>query len=87
VSPTKWYVGGDIGSGVYENGLQAGIVVGLAVQQEDAGVGGDGDSDLIGHPEPAAAFETLLGHENEDVPPQFLLIGLGQPAVKRARSS
>ena len=45
-------------------------------------MGGDGNADLIGHPESAAGLEALLGHEDKDVPPQLLLIGLRQPAIQ-----
>jgi hypothetical protein len=52
-----------------QNRLQARIVIVLEVQQEKAGVCGNGDFDFIGHFQTATALEVLFGDENVDIAP------------------
>lgn len=48
------------------------------MEQQDAGLRCDGYTNLVGDLQPAAAFEAFLRQEDEDVPLQFLPIGLWQ---------
>jgi len=50
-----------------ENLRQLRVVIGVAMQQEQASLSGDGDADLISQLQPAAAFEVFLGKEDLDV--------------------
>ena len=59
------------------------IVVGLAVEQEQARLGGDRDPDLVGQLQPAAALEVLLGQEDLDVAVELPAVGLGEAVVER----
>src|SRR5208282_634515 len=75
---------GDIGAGIHENGLQAGIIIRMAMQQEQAGMGRDADPDLVGEVQTAAHFKLLFRHENLDVPLQFPAIRIGQLKIEWA---
>ena len=63
-----------IGRRIDQDGDEVRIVVGLAMQQQDAGLRGDRDADLVGDLQAAAAFEALLGKEHLDVPEELVLI-------------
>jgi hypothetical protein len=67
--------------GIDQNRLQARIVIVLEVQQEKAGISGNGDLDFIGHLQTATALEVLFGDEDVDVAPQILLLRRREPAV------
>ena len=69
--------------GINQDRDQAGIVVGLPVQEQQARLGGDRDLDLVGQFQPAATLEELLGQEDLDVSLEFPLVGLGQAVVDR----
>ena len=72
----------EIGIGVDEDRLEAGIVVVvLDMQQENARVGGDGNLDFVGHFQAATTLEVFLGDKDLDGFPQILLLGAGQPLV------
>ncbi len=60
--------------GIDQNRLQAGIVIVPKVQQENAGVSGNGDFDFIGYFQTAAALKVLFGDKNTDVAQQILLL-------------
>src|SRR4030095_4098101 len=47
-----------------QNRGQARVVVGVAVQEEDACLGGDSDTNLVGKLQTATSFEVLLGQEH-----------------------
>src|SRR3990172_6556589 len=53
--------------GVYEDRRESRIVVGLAVEQEKAGVGSDGDLDFVGDLEARASLEPFLRKEHLNV--------------------
>ena len=57
--------------GIDEDRDQAGIVVGVPVQQQQARLGGDRDLDLVGQLQPSAALEAFLGEEDLDVSLKF----------------
>lgn len=57
-----------------QNGLQTRIKIVFAIEQQDAGIGGDGDSYLVGHFQTAAPFKILLGDEDLDMTPQRPLL-------------
>ena len=72
----------DVSRGINKYGAQAGIVIGLAMQKQDAGLSGDRYPDFVGNLEAAAAEETFFGQEYEDMASQFLFIGEGQFAIE-----
>ena len=51
----------DVGVGINKDRMQAGVIVSLAMEQKNAGIGGDGEFYFIGDFQAAAAFETLFG--------------------------
>jgi hypothetical protein len=55
-------------SRVYEDGREIRIVVRLPVEEQQAGLRGDGDAHLVRHLEPAASLEGLLCQEHLHVP-------------------
>ena len=57
-------------------------VVGLAMQKEKASLGCNNDTDLIRDFETVAAFKTLFGKENLDVPKKLGLIPGRKPVKK-----
>src|SRR5271166_4814474 len=67
---------GDICMGINQDRDQAGIVVGLPVQEQQARLGGDRDLELFGQFQPAATLEILLSQEDLDVSLEFPLVGL-----------
>jgi hypothetical protein len=52
------------------------------VQQEDAGLRGHGDADLVGHLQPARALEALFLQEHLHVPLQLGPVLRGEPPVQ-----
>ncbi len=72
-----------IGPRVDQDRRQSGVVVGLAMQQEQTRLGRDRHADLIGDLQPAAALEPLLRQEDEDVPSQLLSVSFGQMPTDR----
>jgi hypothetical protein len=67
--------------GIYQDRLQARIVIVLKMQQENAGVGGNGDFDFISHFQTAAALEVFFGDKDLNGSLQLLLLRRGQPLV------
>jgi hypothetical protein len=59
---------------IHENHLQARVGVGLAMKQQDAGLGGNRDADLIRDGQPTAALEALLLEKDLDVSAQLRLL-------------
>ena len=57
-------------------------VVGLAMQKEKASLGCNNDTDLIRDFETVAAFKTLFGKKNLDVPKKLGLIPGRKPVKK-----
>ena len=57
--------------GINQDRDQAGIVVGLPVQEQQARLGGNCDLDLISQFQPALAFVDLLNQEDLDVSLEF----------------
>ena len=74
---------GNVGGGVNQDRRQAGKDVGVPVEQEDAGLGGDRHLDLVGQLEAAAAFEVLLGEEDLDEALELPAIGFREIGVER----
>ena len=64
---------------VEQHGGAAGEVVGVAMQQQQAGLGGDQHTHLVGDGQAVAALEAFLGQEDGDVPEQFATVGLAEP--------
>jgi hypothetical protein len=63
--------------------VKAGIIIGPAVQQKDAGLRRYGNFYFIGNLKTATAFETLLVDKDLDMTLQLFLIRLGQQPVER----
>ena len=74
---------GDIRMGINQDRDQAGIVVGLPVQEQQARLGGDRDLDLFGQFQPAATLEILLSQEDLEVSLEFPLVGLREAVEDR----
>ena len=74
---------GDIRMGIHQDRDQAGIVVGLPVQEQQARLGGDRNLDLVGQFQPAATLEILLSQEDLDVSLKFPLVCLREAVVDR----
>ena len=64
----------EVRAGVNEDRAQRRVVGRLAVQQQYAGLRGDGHPDLVIDYKPAAAFEHFLVKKNKDVPLQLPLV-------------
>ena len=62
-------------AGIDEDGTQRGIVGWLAVQQQQAGLGGDRHADLVIYLQPSAPLESFLGEEHKDMFLQLPLVG------------
>jgi hypothetical protein len=67
--------------GINQNRLQAGIVIVLEMQQENAGIGGNSDFDFIGHLQTATTLEVLFGDKNLDGSLQVLLLRRRETSV------
>ena len=57
-------LGDNISLRIYEDGSQAGVIIGFAVEQKQAGVSSDGYLDFISNPYSAATFEIFFAEEN-----------------------
>jgi len=55
------------GGGVDDDVVEAGVAFVFAADGEQAGLGGDGDADLVGDLDSALAFEADLGEEEFDI--------------------
>ena len=66
----EFAVWGDIGVGVDEYRVDAVEVLILQAQDEQAGLGRDGDLYLLGHLQTAASLPVLFGHQDLQVAPQ-----------------
>ena len=64
----------EVRAGVNEDRAQRRVVGRLAVQQQDAGLRGDGHPDLVIDYKPTAALEHFLVKKNKDVPLQLPLV-------------
>ena len=64
-------------AGIDKNRVEAGIIIGFPVKQEDTGLGGYGDLDLFGHLQPSATLKTLFGKENKDMPLDLFFVRPG----------
>jgi len=64
----------EVRAGVNEDRAQRRVVGRLAVEQQDAGLRGDGHPDLVIDHKPAAALEHFLVEKNKDVPMQLPLV-------------
>jgi hypothetical protein len=73
---------GDVGVGIDQDRDQAAVVIGLLVEQQEAGLGGDRDLDLVGQSESATALEVLLGEEHVGVALKVPAVGLAQAGVE-----
>ena len=62
---------------------RARIIVGLAMEQEQAGLGRDGEAHFIGDDKSAATFEPLFREEDLDEAVQFPPVLFGKPPVER----
>src|SRR5208282_5562524 len=74
----------NIGGGINENGPQAGIIVRIAMQQKQAGEGGDNNLVLIAESHFPASFKILFSKENLDAPLQFAAVLLRQLKIEEA---
>ena len=63
---------------------QLGVVIGLAVEQQQTRLSGDGDANLVGQLEPAGALEMFLGQKYRGVAEQLGLVG-GERRLKMER--
>ena len=64
--------------------MEAGVIVVMFdVEEEDAGVGGNGDLDFIGDVQAAATLEVFFGDEDLDEGLQFPLLGRGEAVIMR----
>ena len=59
---------GGVGSGIYEDGLETRKISRRAIQQEQAGLGGDREANFVGDLKPPAPDKTLLAQEYLDQP-------------------
>ena len=66
---------GDEGMRIDQHRLELGIDVRVTVKEEEAGLRGDGDPDLVGEVEPACSLEALLVEEHLDEPLELRAIG------------
>jgi len=57
----------DEGIGIHQDRLQACIERCLSIQQQQAGLRGNGKPDAIGNHQPGTAIETLFGQEQADI--------------------
>lgn len=73
---------GDIGVRIDEDVFEFWEVCGFSVEQEHAGLGGDGNFDFVGYFEAPAAFEGFFGEEYVDQFPELLLQGIGQAVIE-----
>ena len=74
----------DVGARIDQHGAQVGIIIRIAVQQEQARMGCDADPDFIVQLQTAASFELLFCQEHLDVPFQFPAIAVRQLVIKWA---
>jgi hypothetical protein len=65
-----------IGPRIDEDHIEIGVVVRLAVEQQQTRLDGDRDLDLVGELEPSAPLERLFSEEDVDVPQELSLIVL-----------
>ena len=68
-------------AGINKDGTQRRVVGRFAVQQQQAGLGGDRHADLVVHLQPSAPLESFLGEEHKDMFLQLPLVGGGQLPV------
>ncbi len=68
---------------INQYGVKAGIIIGLPMEQENAGVGGYGDFNLVSNGQSAAAFEEFFSQKDFDMVLEFLFIFRRQEAVER----
>jgi hypothetical protein len=82
-APLQALLAGHVGLRVDDDRAQLGVVVRLAVQQQDAGLRRDRHPDLVGDLQAKGALEHLLVQEHLDVPPQLgLLLGRQPPVIR-----
>ena len=74
--------GGDVGTGIDQDGDDAREIIGGAMEEEHAGHRGDGETDFVGDLKAGAAFETLFGQKDEDVSLELAAVGAGETVVK-----
>src|SRR5687767_7494102 len=72
----------DVAARVDENARHAGVVVGVAAQQQHASPRRDGDADLVSQLEPAASLPVLLAQKYLDEALELLPVG-GRQSRKR----
>ena len=70
-----------IGRRIHQDGDEVRIIVGLAMEEQDAGLRGDRDPNLVGDLEAATSFETLLCEEHLDVSGELLPVPGGTHAT------
>lgn len=68
---------------IYKYGREGRIIIGLAVQQQDTGMGRYSDLYLVANVQAAAAFEMFLSDEDKDVSQYFCLVRRRQQPVER----
>ena len=59
------------------------MIVGLAVEQKNAGLGGYGDLYLVDNLQAATTFETFLSDKDKDVTQELCLVRRRQQPVQR----
>ena len=69
---------GNVARWIDEDRNQLRVVVGLAMQEQQARLSGDGDANLVGEHQPTAALEMLLGEKYLGVTEQLRLIFRGE---------
>ena len=74
--------GGDEGVGIDQDGDDTGEVVGGTMEEKDAGLGGDGETDLVGDAESVAALEELFVEEDEEVGLELGTVGGRETAIE-----
>ena len=67
----------DVGLGIDHHRAQLGVLIGVAPQQQDAGLGRDGHAELVRQLDPARTFEPLLLQEDLDEALQLPAIPFG----------
>jgi hypothetical protein len=65
---------GDVGRWIDQDGAQLRVIIGLAMQEEKAGLGRDRQAHFVRQLETTATFELLLGQKDPDMSEKFGLI-------------